>query len=172
MTVMLRQPGETMSILTVTARGQVTFRKEALKHLGILPGGKIRLDLLPNGRAELKANRARGSLHEFRGVLKSGTNGARPSSRKPVTRWPKPARRPGWASGEDTADTNVLPRAALADDEPQRQVAIETLKSAEVVAISVQSFCEFAWILDGDIRRHVRISLLRSAVCSKCAISW
>jgi bifunctional DNA-binding transcriptional regulator/antitoxin component of YhaV-PrlF toxin-antitoxin module len=66
-----------MTTLTVTARGQVTFRKEVLKHLGIQPGDKIRLDLLPDGRAELRADRARGSWHEFRGLLKGKTNGAR-----------------------------------------------------------------------------------------------
>ena len=30
-----------MAILTVTARGQVTFRKDVLQHLGIEPGDKI-----------------------------------------------------------------------------------------------------------------------------------
>ena len=30
-----------MATLTVTARGQITFRKEILKHLGIEPGGRI-----------------------------------------------------------------------------------------------------------------------------------
>jgi bifunctional DNA-binding transcriptional regulator/antitoxin component of YhaV-PrlF toxin-antitoxin module len=64
-----------MSVLTVTARGQVTFKKEVLKHLGIQPGDKIRLDLLPDGRAELKADRAGGSWHEFRGLLEGKTNG-------------------------------------------------------------------------------------------------
>jgi bifunctional DNA-binding transcriptional regulator/antitoxin component of YhaV-PrlF toxin-antitoxin module len=44
-----------MATLTVTARGQVTFRKEVLKHLGIKPGEKIELNLLPQGKAELKA---------------------------------------------------------------------------------------------------------------------
>jgi AbrB family looped-hinge helix DNA binding protein len=44
-----------MSILTVTAQGQVAFPKEVLQHLGIKPGATIELDLLPNGRAELRA---------------------------------------------------------------------------------------------------------------------
>lgn len=44
-----------MTTLTVTARG--TFRKEVLQHLGIKPGDKIELDLLPYGRADLKASR-------------------------------------------------------------------------------------------------------------------
>lgn len=43
------------SILTVTARGQVTFRKEILGHLGIRPGQQIAVDKLPNGRITLYA---------------------------------------------------------------------------------------------------------------------
>jgi bifunctional DNA-binding transcriptional regulator/antitoxin component of YhaV-PrlF toxin-antitoxin module len=66
-----------MTTLTVTARGQVTFRKDVLKHLGIQPGDKIELNLLPDGRAELKADRAKGDWHEIAGMLKGKTNGAR-----------------------------------------------------------------------------------------------
>lgn len=66
-----------MTILTVTARGQVTFRKDVLKHLGIHPGDRIRLDLLPDGRAELQAERPQGSWRALRGVLTGKTNGAR-----------------------------------------------------------------------------------------------
>jgi len=39
-----------MTTLTVTARGQVTFRKDVPQHLGIKPGGRIELDLRPDGR--------------------------------------------------------------------------------------------------------------------------
>ncbi|MEW6597643.1 MAG: AbrB/MazE/SpoVT family DNA-binding domain-containing protein [Pseudomonadota bacterium] len=66
-----------MTTLTVTARGQVTFKKEVLKHLGIQPGDKIALDLLPDGRAELKAERPQGAWRDVRGLLKGKTNGAR-----------------------------------------------------------------------------------------------
>jgi bifunctional DNA-binding transcriptional regulator/antitoxin component of YhaV-PrlF toxin-antitoxin module len=66
-----------MHTLTVTARGQVTFRKDVLQHLGIRPGGKIRLDLLPDGRAELKAERPQGSFKELHGLLKGKGNGKR-----------------------------------------------------------------------------------------------
>ena len=66
-----------MTTLTVTARGQVTFKKDVLKHLGIRPGDKIHLDLLPDGRAELKAERPQGSWRDLRDVLKGKTNGAR-----------------------------------------------------------------------------------------------
>ncbi len=44
-----------MTTLTVTAKGQVTLRKNLLEHLGIRPGDKIEVDLLANGRAELHA---------------------------------------------------------------------------------------------------------------------
>lgn len=66
-----------MTTLTVTARGQVTFRKDILKHLGVQPGGKIQLYLLPDGRAELTAERSTRSFREFQGFLKGKTNGAR-----------------------------------------------------------------------------------------------
>lgn len=65
-----------MSTLSVTARGQVTFRKEVLQHLGIQPGDKIELNLLPDGRAELKAAQPKGSFRALRGLLKGKTNGA------------------------------------------------------------------------------------------------
>lgn len=58
-----------MATLTVTARGQVTFRKEVLQHLGIKPGEKIELDLLPDGRGVLKAARPTGTIDSFVGLL-------------------------------------------------------------------------------------------------------
>jgi bifunctional DNA-binding transcriptional regulator/antitoxin component of YhaV-PrlF toxin-antitoxin module len=62
-----------MTILTVTARGQVTFRKEVLQHLGIKPGEMIELDLLPDGRAMLKAVRSVGTIDSFVGLLADRT---------------------------------------------------------------------------------------------------
>lgn len=66
-----------MATLTVTTRGQVTFRKDVLKHLGIKPGDRLRLDLLPGGRAELKAEKPQGSWRELHGMLKGKGNGRR-----------------------------------------------------------------------------------------------
>lgn len=62
-----------MATLTVTARGQVTFRKEVLQHLGIKPGEKIELDLLPDGRGVLKAAQPAGSIKSFVGLLADRT---------------------------------------------------------------------------------------------------
>jgi bifunctional DNA-binding transcriptional regulator/antitoxin component of YhaV-PrlF toxin-antitoxin module len=62
-----------MTTLTVTARGQVTFRKKVLQHLGIKPGEKIALDLLPDGRGVIKAARRSGKIEDFFGVLAGKT---------------------------------------------------------------------------------------------------
>lgn len=62
-----------MATLTVTARGQVTFRKEVLQHLGIKPGDKIELDLLPDGRAALMAAKPSASIDGFLGLLAGRT---------------------------------------------------------------------------------------------------
>ncbi|MGC1226704.1 MAG: hypothetical protein WA859_09500 [Candidatus Sulfotelmatobacter sp.] len=65
-----------MTTLTVTARGQVTFRKKVLQHLGIKPGEKIALDLLPDGRGVIKAARRSGKIEDFFGVLAGKTKKA------------------------------------------------------------------------------------------------
>jgi bifunctional DNA-binding transcriptional regulator/antitoxin component of YhaV-PrlF toxin-antitoxin module len=64
---------DNMTTLTVTARGQVTFRKDVLQHLGIRPGEKIELDLLPNGQGILKAAKANGTVADFVGLLAGKT---------------------------------------------------------------------------------------------------
>jgi len=46
-----------------------------------------------------------------------------------------------------TADTNVLLRAYVADDEEQAAVAVDLLARADIVAVSLQALCEFAWVL-------------------------
>jgi bifunctional DNA-binding transcriptional regulator/antitoxin component of YhaV-PrlF toxin-antitoxin module len=62
-----------MTTLTVTARGQVTFRKDVLKHLGIRPGEKITLEFLPEGRAALRAAQPSGTIEGFLGLLAGKT---------------------------------------------------------------------------------------------------
>jgi AbrB family looped-hinge helix DNA binding protein len=63
----------TMATLTVTARGQVTFRKDVLQHLGIEPGEKIEVDKLPDGRVTLRAMRPAGTIDCFLGLLAGKT---------------------------------------------------------------------------------------------------
>ena len=46
-----------------------------------------------------------------------------------------------------TADTNVLIRAVVRDDEQQARVADRILKGAEVIAVTLPCLCEFVWVL-------------------------
>lgn len=46
-----------------------------------------------------------------------------------------------------TADTNLLVRIVVGDDPAQAKAAVDLLASAELVAITLQSFCELAWVL-------------------------
>jgi bifunctional DNA-binding transcriptional regulator/antitoxin component of YhaV-PrlF toxin-antitoxin module len=62
-----------MTQLAVTARGQVTFRKEVLQHLGIRPGDKMELDLLPGGKGVLRAAKPAGTMAGFVGLLAGKT---------------------------------------------------------------------------------------------------
>lgn len=55
--------------LTITAKGQVTLRKEVLRHLGVAPGDRVTVDILPGGRAELHAAKPQGSILKFIGSL-------------------------------------------------------------------------------------------------------
>ena len=59
-----------MSTLTVTGKGQVTLRKEVLRHLGVQPGEKVDVDLLPGGRVEVRAARRKGKISDAFGILK------------------------------------------------------------------------------------------------------
>ena len=62
-----------MTQLTVTARGQVNLRKEVLQHLGIKPGDKMELDLLPGGKGVLHAAKPAGTMEGFVGLLAGKT---------------------------------------------------------------------------------------------------
>ena len=56
--------------LTVTAKGQVTLRKDILEHLGVRPGDRIAVDKLPDGRVAVRAQKARGNIADAFGILK------------------------------------------------------------------------------------------------------
>ncbi|MCZ7660801.1 MAG: AbrB/MazE/SpoVT family DNA-binding domain-containing protein [Xanthobacteraceae bacterium] len=59
-----------MSTLTVTAKGQVTLRKDLLRHLGVRPGEKVVVDKLPDGRIAVKAARPGGKISDVFDLLK------------------------------------------------------------------------------------------------------
>ena len=58
-----------MSTLTITAKGQVTLRKDILNHLGVGPGEKIVVDKLPDGKIQVRAAPT-GKIEEAFGMLK------------------------------------------------------------------------------------------------------
>ena len=91
-----------MTTLTVTSKGQVTLRKEVLRHLGIKPGDKIDVDLMPGGSisARAAAPERTGSIEDFFGMLASD-NG-------PVLTLEeiKEAAAEGWASAMDYEKDN------------------------------------------------------------------
>jgi AbrB family looped-hinge helix DNA binding protein len=59
-----------MTTLTITAKGQVTLRKDVLRHLGVAPGDKIEVSTLPDGRVEVRAARKRHPISKAFGALK------------------------------------------------------------------------------------------------------
>ena len=56
--------------LTITAKGQVTFRQAVLDHLGLRPGDKVDVALLPGGRVELKSSTEGHDLGSLRAALR------------------------------------------------------------------------------------------------------
>lgn len=77
--------------LTITAKGQVTLRKELLRHLGVAPGDKVAVEILPGGRAELRAAKPEGSIQKFIGSLQRP--GTKPLSVEEISE----AAAQGWA---------------------------------------------------------------------------
>jgi bifunctional DNA-binding transcriptional regulator/antitoxin component of YhaV-PrlF toxin-antitoxin module len=64
-----------MGTLVVTAKGQVTLRRDLLEHLGVRPGGKVIISKLPNGTIEIKAARSTGRISDVFGFLKMKRKG-------------------------------------------------------------------------------------------------
>jgi len=63
-----------MAALKVTARGQVTFRKDVLKHFGVKPGDRIDLELLPGGLGTIRAAKKKGRIEDVFGMLAGKTD--------------------------------------------------------------------------------------------------
>lgn len=58
-----------MTTLTVTAKGQISLRKDVLQHLGIRAGAKITIHKLPGGRIEIEAEKPKGKISDVFGML-------------------------------------------------------------------------------------------------------
>ena len=58
-----------MTVLTITAKGQVTLKQDLLKHLGGSPGENIEANKLPDGRIVVRAMAQEGAITDFVGCL-------------------------------------------------------------------------------------------------------
>jgi antitoxin PrlF len=58
-----------MPIVSTTSRGQVTLRKEIFQHVGIMPGEKLEIELLPGGEFRGRAVRKKGKIQDVFGIL-------------------------------------------------------------------------------------------------------
>ncbi len=63
-----------MPIVSTTSRGQVTLRKEILQHVGIKPGEKLEIELLPGGEFRGRAVRKKGRIENVFGMLADKTD--------------------------------------------------------------------------------------------------
>jgi bifunctional DNA-binding transcriptional regulator/antitoxin component of YhaV-PrlF toxin-antitoxin module len=61
--------------LSINAKGQVTFSRELLEHLGVRLGEKVIISKLPNGIIEVRAHRAAGRISDVFGFLKTKRKG-------------------------------------------------------------------------------------------------
>jgi len=59
-----------MSTLTITAKGQVTLRKDLLNHLGVQPGETVTVNKLPDGAIEVRPAHSKGKISDMFGALK------------------------------------------------------------------------------------------------------
>ena len=64
-----------VATLTITAKGQITLRKEILAHLGAGPGDRLAIEMLQGGRLQIQPKRGR-PVASIVGLL------ARPDSRR------------------------------------------------------------------------------------------
>jgi len=62
-----------VTTLTITAKGQVTLKREVMDHLGITPGDRVEVELLPGGKATLHAAPAKVGWDKLSGFFKGKT---------------------------------------------------------------------------------------------------
>ena len=63
-----------MTTLTVTSKGQVTLKKHLLQHLGVKPGQKIEVEVLPGGKLNVSATPRKSGWEDFAGILAGKTD--------------------------------------------------------------------------------------------------
>jgi antitoxin PrlF len=85
--------------LTVTAKGQVTLRRDLPQHLGIKPGERVDLEKPPGGELRVRAARPTGTIDDFPHSLDGKVKLRNPLSIEDIN-WIAAA---GWAGDLDRA---------------------------------------------------------------------
>jgi hypothetical protein len=67
-----------MGSLAVTVKGQVTLKRDLLKHLGVEPGERIDFEKLPGGELRVRAARPSGAIENFFHILDGKVNMKKP----------------------------------------------------------------------------------------------
>ncbi|HEX3996203.1 MAG TPA: AbrB/MazE/SpoVT family DNA-binding domain-containing protein [Acetobacteraceae bacterium] len=86
-----------MASLAVTAKGQVTLRRDLLQHLGIRPGERVDLEKLPGRELRLRAARPTGTIDGFLHSLDGKVKLKKPLSIEDIDR----IAAAGWAGNLD-----------------------------------------------------------------------
>jgi AbrB family looped-hinge helix DNA binding protein len=60
-----------VTTLQITAKGQITLKKEILAHLGVGPGDRVDVDVTAQG-VTLRPKRQTGAIDDFVGLLSGG----------------------------------------------------------------------------------------------------
>ncbi|MBZ0222417.1 MAG: AbrB/MazE/SpoVT family DNA-binding domain-containing protein [Dokdonella sp.] len=67
-----------MNALTITAKGQVTLKRDILKHLGAKPGQKVVAETIANGKVVLTLDKGEETLNAAFGMLKAHNKRKKP----------------------------------------------------------------------------------------------
>lgn len=59
-----------MNALTITAKGQITLKKDLIRHLGLHPGQQIEVIKLPGGELRVRPVKRTGKISDAFGILK------------------------------------------------------------------------------------------------------
>jgi antitoxin PrlF len=85
--------------VTVTAKGQVTLKRDLQQHLGIKPGERVEFEELPGGELRVRAARPSGTIDGFLHSLDGKVKLKKPLSIENINR----VVAAGWAGDLDQA---------------------------------------------------------------------
>ncbi len=64
-----------MTIVTVNPQGQIIVDEDVVKQLGVKPGDRVELHVLPGGKAEIGTSEKTLTFRDVKGMLHEAANG-------------------------------------------------------------------------------------------------